>query len=133
VTTDPEEMQSAAWHRLYGNVSRVLAKAGIENPYGKGDYSINEDNYGWMRIQIVVQKPELFSPTIVDELRFLLKNLEGWEITLAADIAGVNEAAPPMGVTIRKREIIDGLNRDILPEVFRTYRYADSRPGTGYD
>jgi hypothetical protein len=39
----------------------------------------------------------------------------------------------PMSLTIRRREIIDGLRRDILPEIFRTYQYTDSRPGAGYD
>ena len=38
-----------------------------------------------------------------------------------------------MGLTIRKHEIIDGLQRQYFPEEFQSFRYADSKPGTGFD
>lgn len=130
---DAESAQNNMWTRLYQGVSAILAKYGVENPFGDGDYWTNEDNYGWARVQVEVQNLDMFRPQIVDELRGLLGDLPDWEITMAVDVVGKEKAWPPMGLTIRRHEIIDGLRRDILPEVFRTYHYTDSRPGTGYD
>jgi len=129
--SDWDSVQSETWHRLYEQVSDVLARHGTENAFGDGDYSVNEDNYGWERVQVVVDKLDLFEPDIVNELRRLLQDLPKWEITVAVN--RTDKSWPPMGLTIREHEIVDGLQRHLLPEVFRTYRYADSRPGTGYD
>jgi len=128
---DWDPVQVETWHRLYNQVSGVLAKHATENAFGEADYSINEENYGWTRIQVVVDRLDLFRPGIVDELRQLVRDLPGWEIAMA--VSGKDKSWPLMGLTIRRHEIVDGLRRDVLPEVFRTYRYADSRPGTGYD
>jgi hypothetical protein len=38
-----------------------------------------------------------------------------------------------MGNTIRRHEIIDGLQRQYLPTRFRNFEIPGSRPGTGYD
>jgi hypothetical protein len=42
-------------------------------------------------------------------------------------------AWPPMGVTIRSQEMIDGLQRQYLPPEFQDFKIPGSRPGTGYD
>lgn len=109
----------------------TLAQYGTEDAFGNGDYWINYDNHGWERIQLGVLNLSLYRPQVVGELRELLRDLPGWEITMA--VSGQDKSWLIMGLTIRRHEVIDGLNRDILPEVFRTDQYADSRPGTGYD
>lgn len=130
---DEDQKQEEVWTQLHHAVTETLAQYGTKNAFGEGDYWINDDNYGWARIQVGIQNLNLYRPAIVHELRSLLSDLPGWAITMAVDVVGKEKSWPLMGVTIRKHEIIDGLNRDILPEVFRTYHYADSRPGTGYD
>lgn len=78
-------------------------------------------------------KLTLFRPEVIRELRGLLADLSDWEIAVAVDVLGTEKSWPQMGLTIRKHEIVDGLQRQYLPEEFRGYWYADSRPGTGYD
>ncbi len=130
---DWDPVQADIWNRLYQKTSASLAKYGIENAIGDGDYWINEDNCGWHRISVGVQNLSLLRPEIVAELRGLLDAYPGWEITVAVDVLGKEKSWPRMGVTIRKHEIADGLQRQYLPEEFRGYQYADGRPGTGYD
>ncbi len=131
--SDWDSEQVDIWNRFYQEVADLLAKYGIENPIGDGDYWINEDNYGWRRISVGVQNLSLFRPEVVTALRGLLDAYPDWEIAVAVDVLGTEKSWPLMGVTIRKREIVDGLQRQYLPEEFRRYQYADSRPGTGYD
>jgi len=130
---DIDRIQDETWAQLHQAVIDTLAQYGTENAFGDGDYWINHDNYGWARIQLGIQNLNLYRPAIVDELRALLRGLPDWAITMAVDVVGKEKSWPLMGLTIRKHEIIDGLRRDILPDVFQTYHYADSRPGTGYD
>jgi hypothetical protein len=75
----------------------------------------------------------MLRPDIVNSLRTLLFELPEWEITLAVDILSKEESWPLMGLTIRKQEIIDGLQREYLPAEYQNVKYESSRPGTGYD
>jgi hypothetical protein len=131
--SDWDPAQVDIWHRLYQAASGLLAKHGVENSIGDGDYWLNEDNYGWHRISVGVQNLTLFRPDIIAGLRAFLADYPGWEITVAVDVIGKEKSWPRMGVTVRKHEIVDGLQRQLLPEEFRGYYYPDSRPGTGYD
>jgi hypothetical protein len=38
-----------------------------------------------------------------------------------------------MGLTIRRHEIIDGLQRQYFPPAYRHFQYPGSRPGTERD
>ena len=70
---------------------------------------------------------------IIAGLRELLRDLPDWEIVMALDVPGKEKEWPPMGLTIRRHEIIDGLSRDHLPEPYKSLVIPGSRPGTGYD
>jgi hypothetical protein len=131
--SDWDEEQVRAWDDLYERVAELLARYGTEDSSGNRDYWVNEDNYGWRRVTIIVQNLNMLKPEIVDGLRRLLANLPAWEIAVAVDVVGEGESWPLMGLTIRKHEIIDGLQREYFPEEFRDFQYADSKPGTGFD
>jgi hypothetical protein len=75
----------------------------------------------------------MLQPVIVDGLQKVLDSFADWEIVIAVDIPGTETAWPRMGVTIRKHEIIDGLQRQYLPDEFKDIAYSGSRPGTGFD
>lgn len=131
--SDWDAVQVDTWSLLYKKISHSLGRYGVEKSTGEGDFWINEDNYGWHRISVGVQNLTLLRPIIIDELRGFLADFPDWEITVAVDVLGYEKSWPRMGVTIRKHEIVDGLQRDYFPEEFRGYQYPDSRPGTGYD
>jgi hypothetical protein len=75
----------------------------------------------------------MLDPALVKQLRVLLHDLADWEIVISVDIAGTEDKWPPMGLIIRKHEVIDGLQRDLLPEEFRSIKFEGSRPGTAFD
>jgi hypothetical protein len=51
---------------------------------------------------------------------------------MAVDVPGKEKEWPRMGLTIRKHEIIDGLRRDLMPELANVH-FAGSRSGTEND
>jgi hypothetical protein len=132
MTTD-DEIRDRIWTKLYRRIVNLLRRYGKEDAIGEGDFWVVDDNYGWRRHTVYVNNLKLLSPNIVASLRSFLDNLPDWAIVLSLDVPGKEKSWPPMGVTIRKHEIIDGLQREYLPESFRTFVIPGSRPGTGYD
>jgi len=109
-----------------------MARWGVDEPLGNGDYLIVDDNYGWRRQKVEVHNLKMLKAEIVKALQALLKDFPNWTIVMAVDIPG-KEHWPVMGFTIRPHGIIDGLLRKVLPEEFLFLKIPGSRPGTGYD
>lgn len=128
-----DELRDKIWEELYKSVVSVLLQYGKEETTGDGDYWVVDDNYGWRRQIVNIFDLKMLNPEIFAKLRILLDKLPEWSIVLALDVPGTEGKWPPMGVTIRKHEIIDGLQRQYLPERYRTFVVPGSRPGTGYD
>jgi hypothetical protein len=128
-----DEKQVSIWDRLYEQVTVLLARHGMEDSVGKGDYWVVDDNYGWRRSQVEIHNLNMLRPEIVNALRSLLTDLPDWEITVTVDIPGKENTWLVMGLTIRKLEIIDGLQRQYFPKEFQGWQYAGSKPGMGYD
>lgn len=129
---DDDPQQDREWEALYRLVVQTMARYGVENAFGDGDYLIVDDNYGWRRQKIEVHTLKMLRKEIVQSLQALLKDYPSWAIVMAVDIPG-KEHWPLMGFTIRKHEIIDGLVRKYLPDEFKFLKIPGSRPGTGYD
>lgn len=121
------------WNALYRQVVAVMEKFGTESAVGRGDFWVIEDDHGLKRIGIDVFNFDLFSVTVIAELRELLANIQDWEIVLIVDMPQSGEEWPFMGVMIRWHEIVDGLQREYLPEEVRPPAIPGSRPGRGYD
>jgi hypothetical protein len=133
VASNDEERQGEEWDALYARIKTLLSHWGVEDYIGRSDYFIVDDNYGYRRQTIEIHNLKMLNPKIVDSLRGVLKDFPGWEIVVVVDIPGKEKAWPPMGVTVRGKEIIDGLQRQYLPDEFRNVYYFGARPGTGYD
>ena len=130
-TTDAEQQE--VWHTLYDKIQSVLRPFGTENHFGDADYLLVDDNYGHRRHTIELHKLRMLDPTLIKMLRALLHGLVEWEIVIAVDVPGTENSWPPMGLIIRKDEIIDGLQRGFLPPEFQSLAFEGSRPGTGFD
>ncbi len=128
-----DEVRDQIWDALYRAVVDVLRQYGKEEPTGDGDFWVVDDNYGWRRQIVNIFNLKMLDPEIIFKLRALLDKLPEWSIVLALDVPGTEGKWPPMGVIIRRHEIIDGLQREYLPESFQTFVIPGSRPGTGYD
>jgi hypothetical protein len=131
--TNGNEEQERMWELLYDQIKRVVQHFGTEDYLGGADYLLVDDNYGWRRHTIEIHKLPMLNPELVRQLQSLLEHFTDWEIVIAVDIPGTETTWPRMGITIRRHEIIDGLQREYLPSEFRAVRYEGSRPGTGYD
>jgi hypothetical protein len=132
IEEDHDEQQDKEWNALYQGITHLLTRWGIEDYRGRADYLIVDDNYGYRHQSIEIHNLKMLKVEIVKELQSLLKDYPNWTIVMSVDIPG-QEHWPPMGVTIRNHEIIDGLQRKYLPEQFRFLKIPGSRPGTGYD
>jgi hypothetical protein len=120
---DDLTQQERDWGVLYDRVSETLGKFGIEDAFGKGDYLLVDDNYGWERQIVEVQKLHMFEVRVVKMLQSLLREFPGWEITMVVDVPGTEESWPNMGITIRPDSIVDELRREFLPAEFQNVRY----------
>ncbi len=131
--TKEEERLDETWGDLYTQVRSLLALYGKENAFGRGDFLLVDDNYGWRRQIVNIFTLKMLNPEIISSLRQLLADLPDWEIVYALDVPGKETEWPDMGLTIRKHEIVDGLRREFLPEPYRSLVIPGSRPGTGDD
>jgi hypothetical protein len=115
--------QERNWGILYDRVSEVLRQFGTEDPFGKADYLLVDDNYGWERHIVEVQKLHMFEVPVVKKLQSILREFPGWEVNMAVDVPGTEQTWPNMGITIRADAVIDELQRQYLPSEFQTLKY----------
>lgn len=127
------DRQEAAWERLYADISRTLARFGREDAFGQADYVLVDDNWGNYQHKVEIQNLALLRPHVVAALQGLLHDRLDWEIVIGVGAPVQQADWPPMGLTIRSHEIVDGLQRQHLPPEFQDLNYAGSRPGTDRD
>lgn len=117
-----EDQQWQEWESPYEKIKALLARWGTHDYFGKGDYLIVDDNYGWRRHMIEAHSLRMISPTIAAELQKLLVDNQDWEIEMSVSIPG-KESWPPMGIVIRPDKIVDALQRGYLPPEFQNVRF----------
>jgi hypothetical protein len=115
--------QERDWGTLYDRIGKVLRSFGTEDPFGNGDYLLVDDNYGWHRHIIEVQRLHMFEVPIVRTLQSLLRDFPEWEVNMIVDVPGTEQNWPNMGITIRADSIVDDLQRQYLPAEFHDIRY----------
>ena len=118
-----EEEQKAQWDKLYNEIARVLSGFGVENAFGKADYLIVDDYFGWRRHTVEIHKLHMLRLSVVAALQALLDGFAEWEIVVAVDLPGKETDWPPMGLTITKKEITGDLKREYLPPEYRSIVY----------
>lgn len=125
--------QGRDWKSLYTRIGDFLARFGTSDTLGNADYWVLDDNWGGTQQKVFVNNLTMLEPRIVTGLQRLLSDFPGWEIMISISLRGPAEKWPDMGLTIRRHEIVDGLQRSYLPLLFRNLRYEGSRPGTDHD
>lgn len=133
MNTSEEEKRAKTWEKIYERVCQVMRAHGVEDGFGKADFLVLDDDYGWREVHIEVHQLRMLSPSIVIELQSLLKAEPGWQISVAVHVPGTKPAWPAMGLKIRPHEVVDGLQRQYFPEPYRSFQYEGSRPGTEFD
>ncbi|MDC7787599.1 hypothetical protein PQJ75_24365 [Rhodoplanes sp. TEM] len=130
---DQLDEQEETWSRLYDRITRLLGGFGVADPLGSGDYLVVDDNYGFRSNTVEIHSLAMLRPAVVSALQAQLEDADDWEIVVTVDVPGTEGHWPPMGLIIRRDEIVDGLQRSYLPKELRDIAYEGSRPGTGHD
>lgn len=118
---------------LYRLILKVLARFG-RNGFQRGDdYFVVDENIVSDQHKVEVNNLDLLRPEIIHSLQRLLTGFPGWGIVVGLSVPDRSGVERNMGLTIRSGEIIDGLQRQFLPEPYRSFRYEGSRPGTEFD
>ena len=132
MATHDEQQEADIWQRLYDRVAELLEQFGEEDGAVEGDYWIHDSYWGYPQIKIFANL-SMLDPSIVRQLREIIVDFPGWEIVVAVSERGKSETWPDMGLLIRGHEILDGLQRQYLPEEFEHINYDGSRPMTDRD
>jgi hypothetical protein len=125
--------QEEHWERLYAALSKALQRFGREDAFGNADYWLLDDNWGNRQQKVEIQNLNLIRPEVVSSLQKTLVDFPDWEIAVAIDIPEHETDWPAMGLIIRSREIVDGLQRQYFPAEFQNIEYENSRRGTDRD
>jgi len=118
-----DAIQESEWVQLHDLISKALDQFGKKNAFREGDYWLLDDNWGWRRHQLEVQKVELLRPHVIKALQALLVDFPNWDMTVRVDVPGKEKVWPGMGVVIYPNEIVDELQREFLPSEFKNIRY----------
>jgi hypothetical protein len=116
--------QERNWGILYDRIRAALQQFGTEDALGHADYLLVDDNYGWERHIVEVQKLHMFALPVVRTLQSILREFPGWDVNMVVDVPGTEQSWPNMGITIRADSVVDDLQRQYLPAEFQNIRYT---------
>jgi len=115
------------WQELYERLKLVLLQYGTDH-IDDGDYYLVDENFGRYRHQVEFHKMHMLRPEIIMALQSLLAGYPDWEIAISLRIPERSIMIDPQeGLTLCDDEIIDALDRSLLPEEYR-FEYSGSRP-----
>jgi len=121
--SEDNAQQEREWSVLYAGILEKLSQFGKGDRFGKADYLLVDDNYGWLRHTIEIHGLRMLQPVVIKSLQALLREFPKWEIVIAVDIPGTEKTWPRMGLTVRAEKIVDDLRREFLPDEFRRLVY----------
>jgi hypothetical protein len=122
-----EARRAAEWRILHDQITDVLNRYGRKDAFGRGDYWLVDEDLGQYRLKLEVQNLDFLRPHIVSALRGLLLGYPDWEIMFRVDVVGKEKEWPAMGLIIHDDGIVDGLQREHLPEEFHSVFYASTK------
>jgi hypothetical protein len=117
------QRQEEEWMALYRLILKVLARFGRNGIERDDDYFVVDENIVWDQHKVEVSNLALLRPEIIHSLQRLLAGFPGWGIVVGLSVPDGSGVERNMGLSIRSGEIIDGLQRQFLPEPYRDFRY----------
>lgn len=123
-----EERLEQEWDAFYQRLKDVLQPYG-ENAMEGGDYFLVDENFGRYTHQIEMHELHMLRPHVIKAIQGVLVGHPDWEIEISvyipeADIIiETNE-----GLTLHDDEIVDALDRSLLPKEYQDLVYEGSRP-----
>lgn len=126
-----EERLNKEWNELYERLNVLLQQYGKDDMDG-GDYFLVDENFERYTHQVEMHRWHMLRPEIISSLQKLLVGYPDWEIEISVRIPEEGFWIDPgQGLTLHDDEIIDALDRTLLPEEYRDLKYEGSRPPKG--
>ncbi len=126
-----EDRLNKEWSELYERMKVLLQQYGKDDMDG-GDYFLVDENFGRYTHQVEMHQWYMLRPEIVKSLQRLLVGFPDWEIEISVHIPEESLWIDPGdGLTLSEDEIIDSLDRELLPKEYRDVEYEGSRPPKG--
>jgi hypothetical protein len=127
MASELQARQEAEWQVLYDRIAAVLERYGKIDSSDGADYWLVDENLGGWAQKIETDKLTVLNPVIIKQLQELLAGYPDWEIWVLVAL-DAQDTVPSMGLIIAHDEIIDELQRDLLPPEFRDLTYPGSKP-----
>jgi hypothetical protein len=123
-----EERLEQEWNELYQRLKVILQACG-KDARSDGDYFLVDEFFGNYIHQVEMHQLHMLRPEIIKALQEALVGYPDWELELSVFIpeAGIT-IDPGEGLTICEDEIIDALDRSLLPAEYQGLVYEGSRP-----
>jgi hypothetical protein len=123
-----EERLEQEWNELYQRLKGILQPYG-EDAMDGGDYFLVDENFGRHTHQVEIHKLHMLRPDIIKALQGVLVGYPDWEIEISVSIPEEEIIIDPgEGLTVHDDEIIDALDRTLLPREYQDLVYEGSRP-----
>lgn len=116
---------------LYRRIVKYLGRHGTNGCQESDDFFVVDENIVWNQHKVEVNNLAFLQPRIIHSLQRVLTDYPGWEIVVGTAVRDREGTEHNMGLTIRAHEVVDELQRQYLPEPYRSFRYEHSRPGRG--
>jgi hypothetical protein len=122
-----EERLNKEWGELYERMKVLLQQYGKDDMDG-GDYFLVDENFGRYTHQVEMHQWHMLRPEIIKSLQGLLVGYSDWEIEISVRIPEEDFWIDPGdGLTLSEDEIVDSLDRELLPKEYRDVKYEGSR------
>lgn len=122
-----EERLNREWKELYDRLKLTLRNCGEDDIDG-GDYYLVDEQFEGYTHQVEFHRLHMLRPEIVLTLQGVLAGYPDWEIELSVRVPEQGIVIDPgNALTLHDDEIIDALDRAVLPEEYR-FEYQGSRP-----
>jgi hypothetical protein len=123
-----EERLEKEWNELYGRIKAVLQPYGEDNIDG-GDYYVVDEILESYVHRVEMHQLHMLRPEIIKAVQTVLVGYPDWEIEISVSIPEEDVVIDPgEGLTLHDDEVIDALDRKLLPEEYQDLVYEGSRP-----
>jgi len=123
-----EERLAKEWNDLYQRLNAVLQPYG-EDAIDGGDYFLIDQIFASYVHQVEMHKLHMLRPEIIKALQRVLVGHPDWEIEISVSVPEEEIIIDPgEGLTLHDDEIIDALDRKLLPKEYQDLVYEGSRP-----
>lgn len=109
------------WEALHADLLVALEPLGRNDPFGKGDFWLVDDDWGGCQHKICVTSLPFLTQEVAEVIRHTLEKYSlPWEVVIALDFPDPNRPSDGEGVLVRKSSIEPNWDSVRIAEQFGT-------------